>query len=105
MHPGLIVAETLERLRVNAFTASKALGVQPSAVTRVINGQVNITPDMALRIGRYFGNGPFIWLRLQQDYDLYHRSIALKDKLAKIPKLTEVGGKWIPRIASQSEDE
>jgi plasmid maintenance system antidote protein VapI len=39
---------------------------------------------MALRIGKVAGNGPGLWLRLQQTYDLWHTEQRLKDELANI---------------------
>jgi plasmid maintenance system antidote protein VapI len=40
---------------------------------------------MALRLGRFCGNGAILWLRLQEAYDLWHAERALKDELARIP--------------------
>jgi plasmid maintenance system antidote protein VapI len=39
---------------------------------------------MALRFGKFAGNGPGFWLRMQQTYDLWHAEQRMKDELAKI---------------------
>jgi plasmid maintenance system antidote protein VapI len=39
---------------------------------------------MALRLGKLAGNGPGLWLRMQQTYDLWHTEQRLHDDLAKI---------------------
>jgi plasmid maintenance system antidote protein VapI len=39
---------------------------------------------MALRIGKFAGNGPVLWLRMQQAYDLWHAENRMADDLAKI---------------------
>jgi len=39
---------------------------------------------MALRIGKLAGNGPGLWLRMQQSYDLWYTEQSLKDELKKI---------------------
>jgi antitoxin HigA-1 len=39
---------------------------------------------MALRIGKLAGNGPGLWLKMQQNYDLWHAEQNLKDELEKI---------------------
>jgi plasmid maintenance system antidote protein VapI len=39
---------------------------------------------MALRIGEFLGNGPELWLRMQQDYDLWQARDAMKPTLDKI---------------------
>ena len=44
-----------------------------------------VFPDMALRLGKFCGNGPDLWLRLQQAYDLWHAERALRKVVAKIP--------------------
>jgi hypothetical protein len=41
----------------------------------------------ALRLGRLFGNGTEIWLRMQQDYDLWHANSAMKAELEGIKPL------------------
>ena len=37
----------------------------------VVLEQRPITVDMAMRLGRYFGNGPNLWLNMQQAVDLW----------------------------------
>lgn len=86
-HPGLIVKETLALNGVTAYAASQAIGVTPAALTNVINAKAGISPDMALRLGKYFGNGPRLWIDLQVDHDLAVRGAALKAELANIKKL------------------
>jgi plasmid maintenance system antidote protein VapI len=40
---------------------------------------------MAVRLGKFCGNGPGLWLRLQQTYDLWHAERLLADALERIP--------------------
>jgi len=40
---------------------------------------------MALRLGKFCGNGPDLWLGMQNAYDLWHQARALKDTLDRIP--------------------
>jgi addiction module HigA family antidote len=39
-------------------------------ITDIANGKRGISPDTALRLGRYFGNSPRFWANLQTSYDL-----------------------------------
>jgi plasmid maintenance system antidote protein VapI len=39
---------------------------------------------MALRIGKFAGNGPGLWLRMQQAYDLWYIENKIADELSKI---------------------
>jgi plasmid maintenance system antidote protein VapI len=40
---------------------------------------------MAMRLGKFCGNGPHLWLRMQQSYDLWHAEESLRGELEKIP--------------------
>jgi plasmid maintenance system antidote protein VapI len=46
---------------------------------------------MALRIGKFAGNGPGLWLRMQQAYDLWHSEQRMRDELSKIETAASVG--------------
>jgi plasmid maintenance system antidote protein VapI len=39
---------------------------------------------MALRLGKFCGNGPRLWIRMQEAYDLWHAERAIAADLAKI---------------------
>lgn len=70
-HPGLIIRDdVLPELQLGVNEAAEQLGVSRVTLSRVINGRSGITADMALRIGKWVGNGPEIWLRMQGQYDL-----------------------------------
>ena len=43
-----------------------------------------MTAEMALRLGKLAGNGPGLWLRMQQAYDVWHVERRLKEELARI---------------------
>ena len=45
---------------------------------------------MAVRLGKLCGNGPNLWLNLQQAFDLWHAERALAKAVAKIPTLIAV---------------
>ena len=73
MHPGEVLREdVLPRLGLAVSTAATQLGVTRQTLHRILAGTTSITPAMALRIGKFFGNGPGVWLRLQNAYDLWH---------------------------------
>ena len=70
-HPGLIIRDdVLPELQVSVNEAAQQLGVLRVTLSRVINGRSAITAEMALRVGKWVGNGPDIWLRMQCQYDL-----------------------------------
>ena len=70
-HPGLIIRDdVLPELQLSVNEAAEQLGVSRVTLSRVINGRSAITAEMALRVGKWVGNGPEIWLRMQGQYDL-----------------------------------
>jgi addiction module HigA family antidote len=57
----------------------------------VLEGQSPVTPDTALRFGTWLGNGPELWLNLQQAYELWHARARLGAALGRIkPMLSNV---------------
>lgn len=70
-HPGRsIKIDCLDPLDLSITEGAKILGVARSTLSRVINGQVSITPEMAIRLAKAFGSTPETWLKMQQAYDL-----------------------------------
>jgi antitoxin HigA-1 len=84
-HPGAILRDdVLPALRISVSTAAERLGVSRQTLHRILAGTAGVTPEMALRLGKFCGNGPGLWLRLQEDFDLWHAERALAGELAKI---------------------
>lgn len=84
-HPGEIVREdVLPALGMGVTEAAKAMKVSRQTLHRVLSGKSTVTPEMALRLGKFCGNGPGIWLRMQETHDLWHAKRAIASDLAKI---------------------
>ena len=80
-HPGEILLEDfLLPLKITQTKLANDLGVSFKTVNEIINQKRNISPDISLRLSKYFGTSPQIWLGLQMDYDLYK---AFKNKVVK----------------------
>jgi addiction module HigA family antidote len=60
----------LEELEISPRRAARDIGVAPTRITQVINGQRPITAELALRLGRYLRQSPRFWLNLQARYDM-----------------------------------
>ncbi len=85
-HPGEILKEdVLPALKMSVSKAAEEMRISRQTLHRILAGTHGVTPEMALRIGRFCGNGPDLWLRMQQAYDLYKAEKRLKDELEKIP--------------------
>ena len=85
IHPGEVVREdVLPTLGLSVSEAARRLGVSRQQLHRILACTHPITTEMALRIGRLAGNGPGLWLRMQQAHDLWHAEQRLKEELAQI---------------------
>lgn len=69
-HPGALIKDDLEELRVSVAEAAAGLGVTRQQLHNVINGKSAITPEMALRLEKAIGGEAAHWLRMQLAYDL-----------------------------------
>ena len=86
VHPGEILREdVLPALRLSVTEAARQLGVARQTLHRILAGKAAVTPEMAVRLGKFCGNGPGLWLRLQQSHDLWHAERVLADALKRIP--------------------
>lgn len=68
--------EFMQEFHIRPFDLSirsvaKKLGISPSTLTRLLNGQSRVTPGMTLRLSKLFGRSPESWLALQDNYSLW----------------------------------
>jgi addiction module HigA family antidote len=71
VHPGEILTEEfLSPLGMSARALAAAIDVTPARISDIIAGRRGVTADTALRLARYFGTTPQVWLNLQMNYDL-----------------------------------
>lgn len=72
-HPGAILREDvlLPSLGLTQTECTHRLSVSRLTVSDLLHEKRGVSPDMALRLGRMLGNGPGIWLRMQQAVDLW----------------------------------
>jgi antitoxin HigA-1 len=69
--PGEILHEEfMKPLHISINRLARDIDVPPNRISGIIRGRRAITADTALRLGKYFGVSPEIWLDLQSDYDL-----------------------------------
>jgi len=85
-HPGAILREdVLPALEMTQKEFASWIGVSRLTVSEILNEKRTITPDMAMRLGKALGNGPQIWLRMQQTLDLWE--LAQQNKYQRIKTL------------------
>jgi antitoxin HigA-1 len=85
-HPGAILRDdVLPALNLTVSEAARQLRVTRQTLHRVLAGKSGVSPEMAVRLGKFCGNGPALWLRMQQTFDLWHAERHLHTELEKIP--------------------
>ena len=73
IHPGVILREdVLPALGVSKAEFARNIHVSRPMLYDILNEERRITTAMALRLGKVLGNGPNIWIGMQQKYDLFH---------------------------------
>ena len=71
-HPGEILREdVLPALGLTQGQLAERLGVSRLTVSEILHEKRGVTADMAIRLGRLLGNGPGLWLRMQQAVDIW----------------------------------
>ena len=89
VHPGVLLRDdVLPALRVTVIEAARRLPVSRQTLHRIMAGTTSITPEMARRLGKFRGNGPGLWPRMQQAHDLWQAERRLGTELARIPART-----------------
>jgi len=83
VHPGEYLKELLEELSLSQYRLAQDIGVAPMRISHVVRGQRPITAELALRLGRYFGQSPRYWLNLQSRYDIDVTEEELGEKLVR----------------------
>ncbi len=78
-------------LGLSVSEAARRLGISRQQLHRVLACANLITTEMALRIGKSVGNGPGLWLRMQQAYDLWHAEHRMESELSRIETVESVG--------------
>jgi addiction module HigA family antidote len=91
IHPGEILAGELEELEMTAAELARILRVPTNRITQIIAGKRAITADTALRLGKWLGTGPELWMNLQQSYELRLAQQTIEEEIANIPRRVTKG--------------
>ncbi len=88
-HPGEMLREDfLSDYTLTATTLAKALGVSRQTVNELLRERRAVSPEMALRLSRLFGNTPQFWLNAQREIDLWDAERNLKSEMKQIHPLS-----------------
>jgi len=86
--PGEILNEEfLLPLGISQYRVAKEIGISSRRINEIVHGQRAVTPDTALRLGKYFGVSAQFWINLQTRYDL-QKAERTSDFLSRIRPYT-----------------
>jgi addiction module HigA family antidote len=92
-HPGEFIREIyLQPFALSARKVAESLKVSPSTFNRLLNGESNVSPEMALRLSRALGRSPESWMAMQDQYDLWHAQQRVDLREVKKVVLSAAGG-------------
>jgi len=87
-HPGEFIREIyITPHDISVRKVAESLGVSPSTLNRLLNGESNVSPEMALRLSKALGRSPESWLGMQDQYNLWHAKKKVDLKQVKKIKL------------------
>jgi len=87
-HPGEMLREDfLPEFALTVSGLAASVGVSRQSVNELLRGRRAVSPEMALRLSRLFGNSPEFWLNAQRAVDLWDAGQAIKDDVARIRPL------------------
>ena len=93
-HPGEILKhDVLPELGLSISECARRLGVSRQTLHRIMAGTHSVTPEMAVRLGKFCGNGPGLWLGMQQAHDLWHAEKRLAKEVRNISSFRDLARK------------
>jgi addiction module HigA family antidote len=85
-HPGSILKlDILPALKVSVMHAARELGVSRQLLHGILAEKLPVSAETAVRLGKWCGNGPYLWIALQRDYDLWEAEKRLAREIRAIP--------------------
>ena len=88
-HPGELLREVvLPALKMSVTDAADRLLVSRQQLHNILAEKAGISPEMALRLGKFCGNGPDLWISMQQAYDLWLASKKVGKEVGRIRTVT-----------------
>jgi len=71
-HPGALLTEIIPATGCSKTEIARLLGISRQHLYDIIRERKPVTPTVAVRLGKLFGDGPGVWLRMQAAYDTWH---------------------------------
>ena len=89
--PGeILLEEYLLPLGISQNALGRALGVSPRAINEIVLGRRSITPEMSIRLGKFFGQSSRFWFGIQSNCDFRRLKNKETELTSKVQPLHEV---------------
>ncbi len=82
IHPGRLLRREMAARNLSANALALALRTPSGRIPSILNGKRGVSPETAIRLGRYFGNSARFWLNLQTSYELATAEAEFGERIA-----------------------
>ncbi|WP_301951650.1 HigA family addiction module antitoxin [Leptospira mayottensis] len=89
-HPGMILKNYLDEIGISQYRLAIETGIPRSNLSSLVLGRRSVTPEIAMRLGKFFGQTAKFWLNLQATYDLFEVQLSRGREINKIKTYKEV---------------
>ncbi|PRA79591.1 addiction module antidote protein, HigA family [Ochrobactrum sp. MYb29] len=71
-HPGELLEDIISATGKTKSEIAELLGISRQLLHAIISGRKSVSPEVAAKLGKMFGDGAAVWLRMQAGYDAWH---------------------------------
>ena len=86
-HPGALLSEVIPATGKSKAEIAALLGISRQHLYDILNERKPVSPAVAVRLGKLFGGGAGVWVRMQGACDTWHAERELAQEIKKIPRL------------------
>ncbi|SOD19362.1 HigA family addiction module antitoxin [Nitrosomonas ureae] len=86
-HPGEVLREWLPE-GMTVTHAAEELHISRVSLSKVLNGKVGITAQMAIRLSQWLGTTPDVWMGMQSQWDLWQAKQLPTPKIKPLERLS-----------------
>lgn len=84
-HPGTLLEDIIPATGKTKVEIAAMLGISRQQLYDILGERKPVSPNVAARLGKLFGDGAGVWLRMQAAYDAWHAEREVD--LSKVPRL------------------
>jgi addiction module HigA family antidote len=86
-HPGELLREVIPATGKSKSEIAVLLGISRQHLYDILAERKPVSPRVAVRLGKLFGDGTGVWVRMQGAYDTWRAERELAGEIRKIPRL------------------